>query len=181
MALSADGTLLVAAGTNLVALSASEGRVLWQMSSPNANPFGPPVLDYDGTLYAPVKGGILALQLEHGPAASAWPMYRQNPRQSACIQRLSTPQLRASYKPPGHVTLDVLAPGGCVILQSDDLRTWRKLDSQPPSTDPISWRIATGTESPGFFRLLSIASIPACVTQKRHKRDQLEATESARA
>ncbi len=155
LALSADGILLIAADTNLWALAEQNGRVLWQMASPNGQPFGIPVLDYDGTLYSCAKGALLALQLKMGPAASAWPHYRQNPRQSACIQRFPAPEVSVSYSLLGHVKLHLFAPGGCVILKSSDLSTWRRFDFQAPSPDTVLREIEIGSESAAFFRLLS--------------------------
>jgi hypothetical protein len=156
LALSADGTLLAAAGTNLLALSAEDGTQVWEMNSPNNQLFGAPVLDYDGSLYVPVGDGILALQLKAGPALSAWPMFRQNPRQSACIQRSAVPQIHAFYPSPGHATLEVLAPGGCIILRSADLRTWDRVGFQPPcGSTPVAWTFEAANESVGFFRVLA--------------------------
>jgi hypothetical protein len=145
--------LLVAADVELIALAENDGRVLWRMSSPNGQAFGPPVLDYDGTLYAPVKGGIAALKIGAGPAVSAWPMHRQNPRQSACIQRSPTPQLRLVTDRSGQVTLQLVAPGGCDILKSSDLRTWQRLCFQPPCTEPATLSITT-KENASFFSLM---------------------------
>jgi outer membrane protein assembly factor BamB len=123
LALSASNVLYVASVTNLYALSAETGQVFWQMPSPNNGSFGPPVLDYDGTLYAPTTGGILALRTGAGPAPTPWPMYRQNPRQSACVQRSAVAQIRAFCTQGGDVSLEVAAPNGALILQSTDLST----------------------------------------------------------
>ena len=152
--LGANGLLLVAAGSNLFALSADEGKLRWQLDSPNGQAFGPPILDLDGTLYAPVVGGILALKLDAGPAPSAWPMHRQNPRQSACIQRLTAPQLRMLRTPTGQPELELLAPNGGVILQSPDLQSWQRLGHQPPISGPAVWSLPS-SQPCGFYRVVS--------------------------
>jgi outer membrane protein assembly factor BamB len=156
LALSADGTLLVAAGTNLLALAAEDGAQIWQMNSPTSQAFGAPVLDYDGSLYVPVADGVLALQLKAGPAHSAWPMFRQNPRQSACIQRPVDPKIHAFYPKPGCVNMEIQAAGGCIILESADLRNWSRAGIQLPSNDEVvTWSFETTNRPVGFYRLLT--------------------------
>ena len=153
-ALGAEGLLVVAAGINLFALSSEDGTLGWQMDSPNGQNFGTPVLDLDGTLYVPVVGGILAVKLDAGPAPSAWPMHRQNPRQSACIQRPAPPQLRVFCAQPGQPELELLAPNGAVILDSPDLRNWQRFGFQPANPGPASWPLSAG-QPRGFFRVMS--------------------------
>ena len=154
LALSSDGVLFATAGTTLFALSADDGQILWQMPSPNGQVFGAPVLDYDGTLYLPVTNGLLALQLKAGPAASAWPMYRQNPRQSACIQRLTAPQAHVAWSSTRQPELQLLAPGGAIILRSRDLQAWQHDGFQSATTGPVLWPIDPGGQSASFFLVL---------------------------
>ncbi|HYG36574.1 MAG TPA: PQQ-binding-like beta-propeller repeat protein, partial [Clostridia bacterium] len=155
LALAANGILYANAGTNLLALAADDGHLIWELPSPNGRAYGPPVLDYDGTLYLPVAGGLLALRLDSPLAPSAWPMHRQNPRQSACVQRSGTPQLQIRFGHEGQPVLERLAPGSCILLKSLDLRTWEKVSFQPPGSPATSWPIETSPQSAAFYRLIA--------------------------
>ena len=147
--------MLVAAGTNLFGIDAATGRQLWQMASPNGQPFGPPVLDYDGTLYAPVTGGMLALHLRAGPSLNGWPMDRQNPRRSACLERGAAPRILAVRDVSAEAAVEVMAPGGGIVLTSLDLRSWQRLAFQPAQELPMRYTLETTNHPAAFYRVLA--------------------------
>jgi hypothetical protein len=153
-ALAANGTLLVSAAGYLFALSAEDGALLWQMDAPSGLTFGSPILDVDGILYVPMTGGLMAMEFTSGPAMSPWPMHRQNPRQSACLARLAAPQARILLTKPGLAELELLAPGGAIVLTSQDLHHWQRVRWQPQSSQPMAWPLNIG-EPMGFYRVWS--------------------------
>jgi outer membrane protein assembly factor BamB len=149
LVLSGEALLIAAAGTNLFALDTRSGALAWQMNSPNLQPFGPPALDFDGTLYVPSPGALTALQLKAGPSLVGWPMDRQNPRRSACVARAAFPRLSLV---PGANALSVLAPEGAILLRSLNLQSWLRIGVQAPADAPIPWPLPADGVNAAFFR-----------------------------
>ena len=129
-AIGADGSVIFASGTNLIALRAGDGQPRWQMDSPNGKAFGSPMLDLDGTLFVPLSGGLLSLKLSAGPAQFGWPVFRQNPRQSGCMQKPEAANLAVTCAPGGNPELQIVAPTGAVLLRSRDLVHWERFGFQ---------------------------------------------------
>jgi sugar lactone lactonase YvrE len=152
--LGARHTLFVTAETMLYALSTVDGRILWQLECPARTVFGTSILDYDGTLYLPFEGGLMALDVGMGPASSPWPMYRQNPRQTACIARGAAPSARILNSSPEGLRLEVLAPAGAVLLESADLLHWHRCRHLPAEPGSVLHPVEAG-RGQGFYRVLS--------------------------
>lgn len=154
--LTANGWVL-ANGTNSIrAWDARTGAPAWVLSTTNTGPLVSAVLDYDGTLYVASDGTLEAYDIGVGPALAPWPMHRQNPRQSACVARPAGPlRLQLESVTTEELTLDVTAPGPSVLLlESPDLRTWRRRAVWPTDGNPVQKKQPRGDTFGSFYQLV---------------------------
>lgn len=137
-ALLANGSLLVGVGPMLQAYDQARGELLWQFESPDGTAFSAPIVDEDGVAYLAVSGGVLALEVGSAPSAAPWPMVGQNVRQSNCAARGALPEVQVERDP---WRLEIRAPAGAVIWQSEDLARWSRFGFQPPQSERVGWPI----------------------------------------
>lgn len=154
-AIGADGSIIFASGTNLIALRASDGQPRWQMDSPNGKAFGTPMLDLDGTLFVPLSGALLSVKLSAGPAQFGWPVFRQNPRQSGCMQKSEAINLAVICTPGGTPELQIWAPTGAVLLRSRDLVHWERFGFQKQTPGAAKLPLQYDDFGNAFYRAVS--------------------------
>ncbi len=154
--LTANGWVLANGTNSILAWNAWTGAPAWILSTTNTAPLVSAVLDHDGTLYVASVGTLEAYDIGVGPALAPWPMHRQNPRQSTCVARPAGPlRLQLESVTPAELTLDVIAPGPTVLLlESTDLRTWRRRAVWPADGSPIRQKQARDTTTGNFYQLV---------------------------
>jgi outer membrane protein assembly factor BamB len=130
-ALAADGTVYIAAENRLYAVQSATGTQLWMTELTGS--LGSPNIGADGTVYvASADGQLYAVygQSSAGLAATPWPKYRQNVRNTGSLDRayprLTTTIIRQTSRETeirfSGVKTDVIH-----LEASPDLKTWNQI------------------------------------------------------
>jgi outer membrane protein assembly factor BamB len=164
-AVDAGGTLYYCVSNSVWALT-PKGDVQWAITSPDTPPQNTdlanssPVIGGDGTVYAAVGSILYAIASGTNSAApSSWPMYQQNAKHTAKIERptLGQPQKRADFNFEFQLYPQQLGSEYGIEV-STNFATWTSLTSIVAATLPTSVVDLTATNAD--FRFYRAVTLP---------------------